>query len=97
MKVHHQFDLNLSFLRQRNFSGISKNINENSIQIEKLIQALIGRGYMVIESSPRYMGIPQSITIIKDLTGPFVVRLSSKVQDDFKAISSALGIEKLFE
>ena len=89
MKVHQQFDLNVN--------DIPKAINKIPFLVEKLIKDLIEKGYIVIESSPRYMEIPQSITVIKDFTGPFVINFSSKAKEDFKSISRALGIEKLFE
>ena len=89
MKVHQQFDLNAG--------GIPQAINEIPVLVERLIKDLIAKGYIVIESSSRHMGIPQSITVIKDFTGPFVINISSKAKEDFKAVSRALGIEKLFE
>lgn len=65
--------------------------------VEELITDLTKRGYTVLKSSAYYMGIPQSITVIKDFTGPFVTKFSAKVQHDFNAVSRALGIERLFE
>ena|SRR3989338_1854472 len=97
MKLHQQFDLNLEALKPDNFNDIPRAINNVPVLVEKLIKDLLKEGYIVVESSSRYMGIPQSITVIKDFTGPFVIRFSSKTKDDFKAISRALGIEKLFE
>lgn len=88
MKVHQQFDLNLR--------GMPK-ANEIPFLVEKLTKDLIEKGYIVIESSSRYMGIPQSITVIKDFTGPFVIKFSSKAKEDFNAVSRALGIDRLFE
>ena len=97
MKLHQQFDLNLEALKPDNFNDIPRAINNVPVLVEKLIKDLLKEDYIVVESSSRYMGIPQSITVIKDFTGPFVIRFSSKTKDDFKAISRALGIEKLFE
>ncbi|MBI2649838.1 hypothetical protein HYX04_00830 [Candidatus Woesearchaeota archaeon] len=97
MKLHQQFDLNLNALKIGNFKDIPKAINEMPVLVEKLIKELLEEGYIVIESSARYMGVPQSITIIKDFTGPFVTRFSAKIQHDFDALSKRLGVEKLFE
>ena len=97
MKLHQQFDLNLNALKIDNFKDIPKAINEIPFLVEKLIKDLLEEGYIVMESSARYMGIPKSITVVKDLTGPFVTRFSAKVQNDFNALSKTIGIEKLFE
>lgn len=97
MKLHQQFDLNLNALKIDNLKDIPKAINEIPVLVEKLIKDLLEDGYIVIESSARYMGIPKTITIVKDLTGPFVTRFSAKIQNDFNAVSKALGIERLFE
>jgi|SRR3989344_8700923 len=97
MKLHQQFDLNLNALGIDKVRDIPRAINDVPILVEKLIKDLIERGYIVIESSARYMEVPQSITVIKDFTGPFVMKFSAKARDDFKAVSRALGIEKLFE
>ena len=97
MKLHQQFDLNLNALKIDNLKDIPKAINEIPVLVEKLIKDLLEDGYIVIESSARYMEIPKTITIVKDLTGPFVTRFSAKIQNDFNAVSKALGIERLFE
>lgn len=97
MKLHQQFDLNPKALKPDNFNDIPRAINEVPVLVEKLIKDLLEKGYIVIESSARYMGIPKSITIIKDFTGPFVLNFSSKIMEDFKALSRKLGVEKLFE
>lgn len=93
MKLQQQFDLNLKILNDlgRELLAIPPHL------IEELISSLTKKGYVVIKSSAYYMGIPQSITIIKDFTGPFVTQFSSKVKEDFNAVSKVLGIEKLFE
>ncbi|MDP3766306.1 MAG: hypothetical protein Q8R04_07375 [Nanoarchaeota archaeon] len=97
MKLHQQFDLNLNAIKIDNFNDIPKKINEIPVLVERLIKDLLEEGYIVIESSARHMGIPSSITVIKDFTGPFVTRFSAKLQHDFNALSKAVGIEKLFE
>jgi len=40
--------------------------------------------------------MPQSIFVIKEFTGPFVTHFSTKIKNDFQAISKALRIEGLF-
>ena len=95
MKLHQQFDLNINALK--NLSGISKKINEFPSLVEKLTKDLIENGYTVIKSAAYDMGVPQSITIIKEFTGPFATLFSTKIRNDFNAVSKALGIEKLFE
>ena len=95
--MHQQFDLNLDALKIDSVKDIPKKINEIPVLVEKLIKDLLEEGYLVIESSARFMGIPQNITVIKDFSGPFVAKFSAKVQEDFNAVSRALGIERLFE
>lgn len=97
MKIHQQFDLNLDVFKVKDINDIPRAVNEIPVLVEKLIKDLLEEGYIVIESSARYMGVPQSITVIKDFTGPFVTRFSVKIQQDFNVISRALGIEKLFQ
>lgn len=99
MKLYQQFDLNLNALKIDDFRGIDipQAINDIPVLVEKLIKDLLEEGYIVIESSARQMGIPQSITVVKDFTGPFVTKFSAKIQHDFNAISKAIGIERLFE
>ena len=93
MKLHQQFDLNLKTINDfgRELLAIPPYI------IEEMVVNLTKRSYTVIKSSAHYMGIPQSITVIKDFTGPFVTRFSMKIREDFSDVSKALGIEKLFE
>lgn len=97
MKLHQQFDLNLDVMKITGFKAIPRAINEIPILVEKLTKDLLEKGYIVIGSSARYMGVPQSITVVKDFTGPFATNFSLKIKDDFKAVSRALGIEELFE
>jgi len=97
MKLHQQFDLNLEILKVKNFNDIPKVMNETPFLVEKLIKDLLEKGYIVIESSANFMGVPQSITVMKEFTGPFVMQFSSKTKEDFNAISRKLGLEKLFE
>jgi len=97
MKLHQQFDLNLKALKPENLNDIPRAINELPVLVENLIKDLLKEGYIVIESSARYMGVPKSITIVKDFTGPFVIRFSSKIREDFNSVSKKLGVDKLFE
>lgn len=94
MKIYQQFDLNFNALKPRD---IPRAINKIPLLVESLIKDLLERGYMVIESSAKFMGIPKSITVIKDFTGPFVTQFSIKTKEDFTAISRKLGLERLFE
>ena len=97
MKLHQQFDLNFDTLKVQNFKDIPRAVNKIPVLVEKLIKDLLEEGYIVIESSASFMGIPKTITIVKDFTGPFVTRFSAKIQHDFNALSKSLGIERLFE
>ena len=97
MKLHQQFDLNLKALKPEDFTDIPRTLNEIPVLVENLIKDLLEEGYIVIESSARHMGIPQSITVIKDFTGPFVTKFSTKINEDFNDLSKKLGVEKLFE
>lgn len=97
MKIHQQFDLNLRAFKPESFNDLSRVINEMPVLVEKLVKNLLEQGYVVIESSAKYMGIPKTITVIKDFTGPFATIFSSKINDDFKTLSRKLGMEKLFE
>jgi len=97
MRLHQQFDLNQNELNPGRFSPIQKKISEAHVLVEKLVNDLLEEGYIIIESSARYMGVPQSITVVKEFTGPFASRFSAKVQHDFNAITKSLGIEKMFE
>ena len=94
MKLYQQFDLNLNALKIGNIPSI---MNKIPVLVEKLIKDLLEDGYIVVESSAKHMGIPKTITIVKDFTGPFVTKFSAKIQHDFNAISKAMGIEMLFE
>jgi len=94
MKLYQQFDLNLNALKIGNIPNI---MNEIPVLVEKLIKDLLEDGYIVVESSAKHMGIPKTITIVKDFTGPFVTKFSAKIQHDFNALSKAMGIEMLFE
>ncbi len=93
MKLHQQFDLNFGIIRAlgRDLMTIPP------YMIDKLVTDLTEKGYTVFKSSANFMGIPQSITVIKDFTGPFAARLAAKAKDDFNNISKSLGIENLFE
>lgn len=97
MRLHQQFDLNPNEFSSGSLSHIPKKISEANALVEKLVKDLLEEGYIIIESSARYMGVPKSITVVKDFTGPFASRFSAKVQHDFNAISKSLGIEKMFE
>ena len=97
MKLHQQFDLNLKALKPESFNDIPRAINEMPVLTEKLIKNLLEQGYVVIESSARYMGIPKTITVIKDFTGPFATIFSTKINEDFNNRARKLGMEKLFE
>ena len=94
MKLHQQFDVNLKVINYvgREFLLIPPQV------VEQLIRSLTQKGYIVLKSSAQHIGIPQSITLIKDITSPrFAVKLSTQAKDDFNAISKALGIGELFE
>ena len=58
---------------------------------------LLEKVYFVIQEGVNSVGVPRRITLIKEFSGPFVTHFSMKAREDFKAISRALGIEKLFE
>ena len=91
MKLHQQFDLNL---------GIANELGNNRITapqlIEELVISLVQKGYIVLKSASKVMGIPQSITIIKE-TGPAITVFASAIKQDFSEISKRLGVENLFE
>lgn len=92
MRIHQQFDLDLSRITPlgRELLAIPPYIVEN------LVRSLSRKGYVVLKSSAYYMGIPQSITVVKEFTGPFVTKFSSKIKEDFDTVSKGLKIEKLF-
>lgn len=96
MKLHQQFDLNEGVLRVDRMP-IQKSAGRTPVLVERLVRMLAKRGYTVIESSIRFMGVPQSITVTKDFTGPFASLFSAKITNDFRSISNALGIGKLFD
>ena len=97
MKLHQQFDLNIQALKPESFRDIPAKVNEIPVLVEKLVNDLLEEGYIVLESSARHMGLPRSITVIKDFTGPFVTRFSTKIKDDFNALSKKIGVGELFE
>lgn len=97
MKLHQQFDLNIREIKPENFNDIPRAMNEIPNLVERLIKDLLRKGYMVIQEGVDYLGVPRRITVIKEFNGPFVTHFSIKAKEDFKAVSRALGIEKLFE
>ena len=97
MKLHQQFDVNIHSLNVKNFNNISRVINKIPDLVENLIEELLEKGYFVIRDGSNQIGIPKSITLVKDFSGPFVTNFSLKMKEDFNSVSKALGIEKLFE
>jgi len=97
MRLHTQFDLNLDILKIGNFNDIPKKINEIPTLVEKLTTKLIEKGYSVVKEGAYFAGVPQSITVIKDFTGPFATQFSTKINEDFNVVSKDLGIKNLFE
>lgn len=97
MKLHQQFDLNLDVLKVKNFNDIPRALNEVPLLVERLVKNLLEKGYDVIKEGAGFMGIPKSITVIKNFTGPFVTQFSAKAKEDFDDASKDLGIERLFE
>ena len=93
MKIHQQFDLNAKTIK----STGRELLTIPPYLVEELVTNLTKKGYMVLMSSANFMGLPQSITVIKDFTGPFVSKFSAKINGDFNAVSKRLGIENLFE
>lgn len=93
MRLHQQFDL-----KQDVIKPIGRELFEiPPYLIEELVTNLSKKGYTILKSSAHYMGIPGSIIIVKELTGPFVMQFTTKIKDDFRAVSRKLGIEGLFE
>lgn len=93
MKMHQQFDLNFSLM-----GGMGRDLfTIPPFIMEELVTNLSKKGYKVLQSSAYFMDIPQSITIVKDFTGPFVSKFSTKIREDFTSVARNLGIEKLFE
>lgn len=93
MKMHRQFDLNVNNVKLfgRDLLVIPPYV------IEELTSNLSKKGYTVLKSSAYFMGIPQSITVVKEFTGPFVTQFASKIRNDFENVSNKLGIRELFE
>lgn len=93
MRLQQQFDLNRGSITAlgREFLTIPPYI------IEELVVGLTKKGYTVLKSSINFMGIPRSITVVKEFTGPFVTSFSLKIREDFRNVSQRLGIERLFE
>ena len=93
MRLHHQFDLNVSNVKLfgRELLVIPPYV------IEELTTNLSKKGYTVLKSSAYFMGIPQSITVVKEFTGPFVIQFANKIRNDFDNVSKKLGIRELFE
>ena len=93
MKLYHQFDLKNEVLR-----SLGRELFEvPPYVVEELVKNLSRKGYTILKSSANYMGLPKSITVIKEFTGPFVGQFTAKIKDDFKNISKKLGISELFE
>ena len=93
MKLHHQFDLNMGIL---NSFGKGRIALPPHI-VEDLIAKLSKEGYTVLKSSAYFMGIPQSVTVVKEFTGPFASQFANKIRNDFDSVSRKLGIRELFE
>lgn len=93
MRLHQQFELNL----EDNKTEGSQILAIHPSVIEELVANLTRKGYSVLKSTTHYMGIPQSITVIKDFTGPFTILFSAKLKEDFDSITKKLGIERLFQ
>ena len=97
MKLQQQFALNLRALKPEKLNRLPRAVNEVPVLVEKMIKNLLEQGFVVIESSARYMGIPKTITVIRDFTGPFATMFSSKINEEFSNLSKRLGLERLFE
>ncbi len=92
MRLHQQFDLKIEPIL-----GGRQDLAIHPYVIEELIANLTRKGYRVIKSSANHMGMPQSITIIKDFTGPFAAMFSAKAKEDFDSITKRLGIDGMFQ
>lgn len=92
MKLHQQFDLNPNVIRPfgRELFAVPP------YSIEELALKMSRKGYTVLQSSAYFMGIPQSITLVKNFTGPFATRFSAKMKEDFANAAKNLGMEELF-
>ena len=93
MKLHQQFDLDL---RKFDLGKLPQKAIKVHELIEQLVKSLVEEGYIVVMSSAKYMGIPKTITVIKDFTGPMVTFVSTKINDDFNSLAENLGIRKFF-
>ena len=93
MRLHHQFDLDIENVKRlgRDLFTLPPYI------LEELVTTLTKKGYTVLKSSADFMGIPKSITVVKEFTGPFVTMFSAKMKKDFNFITKKLGIERLFQ
>mgnify|MGYP001558465440 FL=1 len=93
MRLHHQFDLDTENVKRlgRDLFALPPYI------VEELLITLRKKGYTVLKSSADFMGIPKSITVVKEFTGPFVTMFSAKMKKDFNFITKKLGIERLFQ
>ena len=94
MKLHQQFDLNV---KKFSIGKLPEKATRVPELIEQLVKNLVEEGYIVIMSSAKFMGIPKTITVVKDFTGPMVTYVSTKINDDFNSMSEHLGIRKLFD
>jgi len=93
MKLHQEFSLNPNAIKPL---GRELFVTPPHL-IEELITSMTKKGYRVLKSSIYFMGIPQSITVVKEFSGPFVSHFANKIRDDFEAVSRKLGIKELFE
>ena len=93
MRLHHQFDLDTENVKRlgRDLFTLPPYV------VEDLVAALKKNGYIVLRSSADFMGIPKSITVAKEFTGPFVTMFAAKIREDFSSITKKLGIEALFQ
>jgi dienelactone hydrolase len=92
MRLHQQFDLNTrtSTILVRDSFSISP------YTIEQLADNLSKKGYTVMKSSAYFRGMPKSITVVKEFSGPFVTHFTAKMKEDFNVASNELGIKELF-
>ena len=93
MRLHHQFDLDTENVKRlgRDLFALPPYL------IEDLVNSLTKKGYKVLKSSADFMGIPKSITVVREFTGPFVSMFSAKIKEDFDSATRRLGIERLFQ
>ncbi len=92
MRLYEEFDLNLSEMKRigRDFMVIPPHL------IEELVNHLKEKGYTVLKSTMDFMGVPKSITIVKNFKGPFATMFSAKMKEDFINETRSLGMEELF-